>query len=93
VPAAVDQHQGALGAETAKIEQVEAGDADAEARILLGEGAAELRQFVQRLTDVGVAGLEDLVAVQRGDRNGRFEVRTANARAGDRDGLGIASVA
>ena len=35
VAAAVDQHQGALRAEAAKIEQVEAGDADAEARVLL----------------------------------------------------------
>ncbi len=59
VAAAVDQHQGALRAEAAKIEQVEAGDADAEARILLGEGRAQLRQLVQDLTDIGVALLEE----------------------------------
>ena len=61
VAAAVDQHQGALRAEAAKIEQVEAGDADAEARVLLGEGAAQLRQLVQRVADVGVALLEELL--------------------------------
>ena len=85
VAAAVDQHQGALRAEAAQIEQVEAGDADAEAGILLGEGAAQLRQVVQRLTDVGVALLEDALAADRRDRNRRFEVRTADARAGDDD--------
>ena len=58
VAAAVDQHQRTLRAEAAKIEQVEAGDADAETRILLGEGAAQLRQVVQRLTDIGVALLD-----------------------------------
>ena len=47
------------------------------------EGAAQLRQFVQRLADVGVALLEEGLAADRGDRNRRFEVRTANARAGD----------
>ena len=83
VAAAVDQHQGALRAEAAKIEQVEAGDADAEARVLLAEGAAQLRQFVQRVADVGLALLEELLAADRGDRNGRFEVRPADARAGD----------
>ena len=61
VAAAVDQHQGAQRAEAAKIEQVEAGDADAEARVLLGEGAAQLRQVVQRVADVGVALLEELL--------------------------------
>ena len=62
VPAAVDQDQRALGAETAKVEQVEAGDADAETRILLGEGAAQLRQIVQRFADIGVAALDDALA-------------------------------
>ena len=37
VAAAVDQHQGALRAKAAKVEEVEAGDADAEARVLLSE--------------------------------------------------------
>ena len=59
-------------AEAAKIEQVEAGDADAEAGILLGEGAAQLRQLVQRVTDVGVALLEKILAADRGDRNRRI---------------------
>jgi hypothetical protein len=61
VAAAVDQHQGALRAETAQIEQAEAGDADAQARILLGEGAAQLRQIVQRLADAVLALLEELL--------------------------------
>ena len=81
-----------LRAEAAKIEQVEAGDADAEARILLREGAAKLRQLVQSLADVGVALLEELLAADRGDRNGRFEVRTADARTGDGDLLLFARV-
>ena len=53
--AAVDQHQGALRAEAAKIEQVEAGDADAETGIGLRERAAQLRQVVQRVADAGLA--------------------------------------
>src|SRR5205085_6951193 len=85
VTAAVDQHQGALRAETAKIEQVEAGDADAETRILLGERAPQLRQLVQRLADIGVAALDDALAADRRDRNRGFQVRTTDARAGDDD--------
>ena len=69
VAAAVDQHQGADRAEAAKVEQVEAGDADAEARVLLGEGAAQLRQLVERVADVGLPLLEELLAADRGDRN------------------------
>jgi len=83
VATAVHEHQGALGAEAAKVEQVEAGDANAEARVLLREGAAKLRQIVKRVADVELALLKQLLAADRGDRNGRFEVRPADARAGD----------
>ena len=84
--AAVDQNQRALCAETAKIEQVKPGDADAEARVLLCEGAAQLGQVVQRVADVGLTLLQKAFAGDRGDRHGRIEVRTADARAGDDDG-------
>ena len=83
VAAAVDQDQRALGAEAAKIEQVKTRDTDAEARVLLGERAAQLGQVVQRVADVGLTLLEKAFAGDRGDRHGRFEVRTADARAGD----------
>src|SRR5262245_41985605 len=87
VTAAVDQRQGADRAEATKIEQVEAGDADAETRVRLGEGAAKLRQLVQRVTDAGGRLLDERFTADRGDRNLRFEVRTADARSGNDDRL------
>lgn len=59
--AAVDEHQRARGSETAKVEQVKAGNADAKARVLLCKGAAQLRQFIQRVTNAGLALLEELL--------------------------------
>jgi hypothetical protein len=85
VAAAVDEHERAERAEAAQIEQVEARNADAGARILLGIGAAQLGQVVQRVADIGVALLEEGVAADRGDRNRGFEVGAADARAGDDD--------
>ena len=87
VAATIDQHQGADSAETAQIEQAEAGDADAEAGVLLRKGAAQLRQIVELVTDVGVAGAEELLTGNRGHRNRRLEIGTRNARSGDHDRL------
>ncbi len=87
--AAVDQNQRALRAETAKVEEVQTGDADAEARVLLGEGAAQLGKIVQRVTNIGLTLLEKALARDRRDRHGRFKVRTADARPGDDDGAFI----
>src|SRR4029079_2505340 len=70
--AAIDQNQGALRSEAAKVEQVKAGDADAEAGVLLGEGAAQLRQVVECVAEVGAAALEELLALNGSDRNDRF---------------------
>ena len=83
--AAVDQHQGTLRAEAAQIEQAEAGGAEEAGRVRLAEGAAQRGQFVQRVTDRGTAGLEEFLAVDRGDRNGAFEVGAADTRTGDDD--------
>jgi hypothetical protein len=70
VAAAVLQHQGANGAEAAKIEQVEAGGAEEAGRVRLAEGAAQRGQVVQRVADRDVAGFEEFLAADRGDRNG-----------------------
>ena len=67
--AAIDQNQRACGAHAAQIQQAQAGDADARARILLAKCAAQLRQVVQVVADAGVAGLEELVAGDRRDRS------------------------
>ena len=83
VTTSVDQHQGARRAETAKVEQVETGDADARARVGLVKGRAKLGKLVQRVADVAVALLKEAFADDRGDRNGRFEVGTTDARSGD----------
>jgi hypothetical protein len=88
VAAAVDEDQRALRAETAQIEQVEAARAEEARRILLAEGRAKLRQFVQHVADRDLAGLEELVACNGRDRRSRFEIGAADARAGDDDFAG-----
>ena len=85
VAAAIDQHQRARSAEPAQIEQAEAGDADAQARVLLGESAAQLRQVVERIADIVLALLEKVLADNRSDRHGRFQVRALDARTGNHD--------
>ena len=77
----VDQNQGALRRKAAKVKEVESGDTDAEAWILLSERAAQLGKVVQRVADVRTAALEELLALERGHGNDRFKVGAANASA------------
>ena len=80
--AAVDQHQGARGAEVAKIDRRGAGRAVGDVAALAGEG---LRQRVDQILGAGRARKPDFLAVEDGDRARRGEVR-GNARTGDDDG-------
>jgi len=80
--AAVDQHQGARGAEVAKIDGGGAGGAVGEIAALTGEG---LRQRVDQILGAGRALKADLGAVDHSDRAGAGKVRARNARAGNDD--------
>src|SRR4051794_37615792 len=87
VTAAVDEDAGALRGPTANVDQAEAGDADVDARLLLGERAAPLRQGVRLVADGVRAVLQELLALDLGVWNHRFEIRAADARSGIHDVL------
>ncbi len=96
---AIDQHQRALRAQIAQIEQIEAGCADPRivARIVAGRRRALQRRIAgQEIGQVRRAGLLDRCRGQRNDRTGRVEIgRLADAATGDddgRSGLGCAFV-
>ena len=93
-PEAVDQHQGALGAEVAKVDFGRAGaDAAAVGRVadvarivdLRIEPARGARQALQHVGDRRQAGLVDVGLVDIDDRRIEVERVAANARAGDDD--------
>jgi hypothetical protein len=56
---AVDEHERALRAEAAKVEQVQAARTEEARRVLLAERAAELRQVVEKVADRNAAGFEN----------------------------------
>ena len=87
--AAIDQHQRPLGAEAAKIEEVQARSAEEAGRVGLAERAAQSGKVIEGVADRGLAGFEELLAADRSDRKRRFKVRTTNARAGDLDRFAI----
>ena len=82
--AAVDQHQGAAGAEAAKVDRRGAGGAIGDGGALVRE---HLRQAIQEIFDAGRAFQLDFLRVHRGDGADRGQVRLRDARAGDDDFL------
>jgi hypothetical protein len=83
VTAPVDEHQGPLDAETAKIEDVEAGGADEAVRVSLAEGRTKRGEVVEGVADADVTLAGEVLDADRSDRHVRFEVGPANARSGD----------
>jgi hypothetical protein len=80
---AVLQHQRAGGALATQIKDRQTGGADEAARVLAGEGRAELRQQGQTVTDVHAAVLQQFSRAQRGDRHGGIDVFARDTRTGD----------
>ena len=85
---AVLQHQRAGGALATQIEDGQTGGADEAARVLAGEGGAELRQQCDAVTHVDLAILQQFSCAQRGDRHRGIDVLARDARTGHDHHLG-----
>ena len=88
--AAVNQHQRAVGTQTAKVEQVQTRGADRGGRVCLSEGRTELRQAVQHVAERQFAGFEQVFRAHARDRNRCVEVGTIeDARPGNDDDTSV----
>ena len=88
VAASVDQHERAVGAEVAQVEQFEARLAElgiGAGRQVTRERAHQRRALDQEVGDVRAAGLHDRLRRDRHDRIGEVGLRARDARAGDHD--------
>src|SRR3546814_6161458 len=72
---AVDEHQRAGRAKTAKIEDIEPGGADEAGRVALAEGRAQRRKIVERVAERNVTRIGQFADAHRGERNRRAECR------------------
>src|SRR5690606_22045567 len=79
---AVDQHQGAVGAQAAKVGgRVARGRVDREGV----EAGGHLRELVEQVLDAGGAGVLELLGGDLRDRGGRGDGLALDAGTGDRD--------
>ncbi|MBB2803526.1 UNVERIFIED_ORG: hypothetical protein FHR63_000718 [Xanthomonas campestris] len=83
VATAVDQHQGAVHAHAAQVEQAQAGGADEAGGIAQRVARCQRRHARHQVADGGRAGGADFLGTDCGDRRGRDKAGTRNARAGD----------
>src|SRR3546814_12872174 len=65
---AVDEHQRAGRAKTAKIEDIEPGGADEAGRVALAEGRAQRRKIVERVAERNVTRIGQFADAHRGER-------------------------
>ncbi len=86
LPAAVDQHQGTVGAEAAQVDGV-GSRGEGVAEILALHVAGILGQRAERLERAAVALRLDLLLGDHGNRGWTFHAGAGDARAGDGDGL------
>ena len=88
--AAVDQHQGVVGAEAAQVHLLRAGGEVGAARGLLALGfATVLGQRLQHVGHAGEAGGADVLGGDQGDRRRAFDLRARDARTGDLHGFHV----
>ena len=80
---AVEQHQGAVGAEVAQVQERAAAVTTGVARVAAGRAVLEDGQLVQAVHQVGGGGFQQLLRADHGQRGRRRGGILQNARTGD----------